>query len=406
MCRLFKKADDQRQDDNDEGSNFDEIETISSPNLTVCQEETRLQTAGIHASAGSNLQTAQKCVVKSSNSETSETVFPDHSCINTNDLHLLESKPNKEIHEVDSHLKGATKDIDHSLDPNSQGLQVENKTGILYMEPLFIPETDDPLCEATGKGNPFLVSDMSKNTSVEGGRLYSRADAQVAPVQIHSFADDDDIFSDAALDRFCNLPSLEEHIYSNKANHAIHSNHMMDEYGNQRVGPKIKTTSETRESPSNFVKQGTAHRRIRLQLTLEAQEKPSNNAAVSALGVSDRKSSTSADQTSTSSFLQQLTAQRRIRLKKRSLFKSSNSKNDESKTRVAESRSVPEEVRQKISPDDEHGEKACSQKTPISYVLGSWPVSAVYMIKAVLAILLFMAFIGLWKAWNWSVFSS
>ena len=97
---MFKKTDDPRQDDNDDASNVDEIEAVSSPNLTICQQDLLVEPVEAEASPGSNVQTAEKCVVKTSDSVTSETVFPNRSHSNTYDRHLLVSKTVEDIHEV------------------------------------------------------------------------------------------------------------------------------------------------------------------------------------------------------------------------------------------------------------------------------------------------------------------
>lgn len=460
LCRLFKKADDPRQDDNDDASNVDEVEPVSSPNLTICQEDLRLAPVEAEASPGSNDQRAAKCVVKTSDSMTSETVFPDHSCSNTYDDHLLVSKA-VDIHEVNSHLEEAMKNISDSLDPNLQGQQSGFNQGTLDMEPILIPEigdgynglqllginerdpisdfldsaiikTDNLLLDETGKGASNLGSDMSKNVYVKGEGLGRGADVEVAPlqrdvsnedpVQIHQFADDDEIFSDAALDRFCNLPSVEEHVCFAKPVPGVQSNLRMVEYDNRRSGAKIKTKSRRQQSPSDFVKQGTAERRIRFQIKLEAWENSSNEAKenkseaivtkrssfspkVSALGFAVRNSLISAPQPSTSSLSEQLNSRRKIRLKKRSEFRRYISEQDETKPRIAETREASEEVDQKISADKSDDSKPVQKlashvrsMSVLSYVVGCSPVSPVYVIKVVLAIFLFMAFIGLWKS--------
>ena len=66
--------------------------------MTICQD-LPLGHVEAEASPGSNAQRAAKCVVKTSDSMTSETVFPDHSCSNAYDDHLLVSKA-VDIHEV------------------------------------------------------------------------------------------------------------------------------------------------------------------------------------------------------------------------------------------------------------------------------------------------------------------
>lgn len=241
-------------------------------------------------------------------------------------------------------------------------------------------------------------------------------------MQIHQFADDDEIFSDAALDRFCNLPIVEEHVYFAKPVPGVQSNLRMVEYDNRRSGAKIKTKSRRQQSPSDFVKQGTAERRIRFQIKLEAWENSSNEAEenksepivtkrssfspkVSALGFAVRNSLISAPQPSTSGLSEQLNTRRKIRLKKRSEFRRYISEQDETKPRIAEAREAYEEVDQKISADKSDDSKPVQKlashvrsMSVLSYVVGCSPVSPVYVIKVVLAIFLFMAFIGLWKS--------
>jgi len=232
------------------------------------------------------------------------------------------------------------------------------------------------------------------------------------PVQIHHFADDDEIFSDAALDRFCSLPSVEEHIHSANPILGVHSNLGIAECNNNhRAGAKIKIASRRLQSPSNFVKQGTAERRIRLLMKREAREnlsnKPEENKSeaiftkrsnfspkVSALGSAGGNALTSAPQPNISCLLQQVSTRKRIQLRKRSESHGYISEQDETDA-------VDQKICADKSDDSKPVQKLASHKrslSVLSYVVGCCPVLPVSVIKVVLAIFLFMAFIGLWTA--------
>lgn len=90
LCRLFKKVDDPKPEDNDDGSHIDEVETnIDSPNpTTITQEDIRSEAAVIQASPLSVEQSveqqsvSQNCAVKTPESLTTDTAFPDRPMLN------------------------------------------------------------------------------------------------------------------------------------------------------------------------------------------------------------------------------------------------------------------------------------------------------------------------------------
>lgn len=95
LCRLFKKAEDIKQDDNDDASHSDEVETnVLSPNPTnISQEEIRSEPAVVQASPVSVEQSVEQqvvsehCAVKPSDSITSETMYPARPPMNEEMTH-------------------------------------------------------------------------------------------------------------------------------------------------------------------------------------------------------------------------------------------------------------------------------------------------------------------------------
>nr|AGT96630.1 NAC transcription factor [Suaeda liaotungensis] len=81
LCRLFKKADDIKPDDNDDASHSDDVVTnVPSPNPTnISQEDIRSEHAVVQASPLS--------VVKNADSFTSDTVYPDRLQMNEEMAH-------------------------------------------------------------------------------------------------------------------------------------------------------------------------------------------------------------------------------------------------------------------------------------------------------------------------------
>ena len=104
---MFKKADDLKNDENDDVSNPDEVEVdTASPNVTS-HEELASTPAALQLSSASNGQAMQQAmidgnlVVKTSDSMTSETVLPDRSHSSSYGHQLVDSKVNVEMnHEV------------------------------------------------------------------------------------------------------------------------------------------------------------------------------------------------------------------------------------------------------------------------------------------------------------------
>jgi len=232
---------------------------------------------------------------------------------------------------------------------------------------------------------------------------------------------------------------------------------------NRGSGTGIQIRTRTRSSPafSHIVQQGTAHRRIKLQvepLRIKSKERDSSEATitkedrscspvfaetdlstvasheeifcVAELGEKvaspgETESSTNNDEVSVtgikiraclqrpkptpSSFVEQGTAQRRLRLQKRFELQSNEPEDKEANEKVREARSWSEHIDEKILDDKSDGKSSagkvdggCHQK--LSSHEG-WK-SARYMIKVVVVVILFMAFIGLWKARNFILLPS
>lgn len=104
---MFKKADDLKNDENDDVSNPDEVEAnTASPNVTS-HEELGSTPAVLQLSSASNGQAVEQAtidgilVVKASDSMISETVLPDHSHSGSYGHQLVDSKVNVDMnHEV------------------------------------------------------------------------------------------------------------------------------------------------------------------------------------------------------------------------------------------------------------------------------------------------------------------
>lgn len=350
ICRLFKKTDDLKQDDNDDGSNIDEVETnVLSPNQTnISQEDARSEPAVVQASPGFVEKTVEQQKlpksrkVKTSDSITSEATKPtvpyqSHSFSYDNMRHG--SEVHEEItHEVDSCLNeqmvfGAPYETDEPLNPpmifynndppKPQTLQqMHGNQEIAGLKSSFIPDNgdvgtefqfpnnygrdhisdfldsviiDQDFPDYLGYGNrgPSLTErdvredvDMMgwKKASINESGSCSGSDVEVSqlqydigpfggvasncgvpkfieqPVLNNTYTDDDNVFSDANVDRFCNLSDEEDEFIPG-------NNFVKAGYGINNAEAKIQIRSSNRQRtllPTNFVDQGTAPRRVRL----------------------------------------------------------------------------------------------------------------------------------------------
>ncbi|GMH19668.1 hypothetical protein Nepgr_021509 [Nepenthes gracilis] len=245
ICRLFKKQDDDRREDNDKGSDCDEIETVvSSPTATNISHE-RLPPACIRENAVVEVSDMMKSDILGG------PCCPNNGCdAGDSDVQIGE----------ETTLRGP---------PPLHHLNVELVSGLINADDCSLEETHS-------RGAPFFEGATMKNNSpsqrdefIEEGTPTQHHAAFVDDLQMGfpnsmkknpPFADDD-IFSDDALARFCNLPaSFQEP--------SVSSLEQPDNSGNIETGIKIRTRFQSRPL-SNFVDQGTAQRRSCLQMNSE-----------------------------------------------------------------------------------------------------------------------------------------
>lgn len=523
LCRLFKKADDLKNDENDDVSNPDEVEAnTASPNVTS-HEELASTPAVRQLSSASNGQALQQAmidgnlVVKTSDSMTSETVLPDRSHSSSYGHQLVDSKVNVEMnHEVDSEINEAMKNVygspesylTYHLMHGDEGLGgtgtplstdfVDSHNGLLLEDVIegdaiseflnnVIIDPEDTFCKgAVNQGATFLGSGMWKNDSNawlsnEGGSC-SGSDVEVAQVQNDvgfvgcvtsekyynkpgdnehtiqtQFFADDNVFSDAAIDRFCQLPIAEEPMCYFPPSEPFRGNYPAAEDENRGVGTGIKIRHQTRRTlplSPNVAQQGTAPRRIKLQMSLQPRSIKFEEKDLSETTITEQDSSLSPEfaeidsstvtphdifcvaeltektaspketessmndceivqsgtkirthlrrsQPTPSCFVEQETARRRPRLQQRLELQSYTSEVNEANEKVCAASSSSEQIHKKTSKTDgksSSGEADGGCDKRLSAYRG-WK-SARHMIKVVLVAILFMAFIGLWKARN------
>ncbi|XP_057526638.1 protein NTM1-like 9 [Amaranthus tricolor] len=307
LCRLFKKADEVKLEDNDDGSHTDEVEpNIDSPNPTYITQDIRSEPAVTQASPLSVEQSVEQRIatqnpaVKPSNSLASETAFPERPVLNE-----------ETMAEVNSHFIKS----DHFDDFLFDKLGLHENQGPGWMDDIFSQEIGDglnvwPLQDINVK-DPFshlfdsLIdtdapdykkaiyqgavnadNDMWKNSSIKEGGSCSGSDVELAQQQHDvgfvrdgknideqtynkdSFEDhlwnDNDVFSDASLYRFCNSQSTSEPSYYAPP---LSASSVKTEDITQFVGNReIQIRSRGRQLPQpNFNVQGTAPRRIRFE---------------------------------------------------------------------------------------------------------------------------------------------
>ncbi|XP_010671302.2 protein NTM1-like 9 isoform X1 [Beta vulgaris subsp. vulgaris] len=471
LCRLFNKADDVKPDDNDDGSHTEEVETnICSPNPTIIsQEDIQSEPAVVQASPLSVEQSVEQqmisenCVVKTSDSTTSEALYPDRTQANVEMMHEVDShvnEPNYFYDPPEGYFKWPTMPLNQGpvgmddLFPADIGdgrseLHFQDNNGrdpiADFLDSVLINPDMPVYEEAVGQGPLSIGGDMWRNSYMKESGSCSGSDVDVVRyqgdvgyircitgnnkncndpkgnkeiIQQHTLADDDDIFSEASLDRFLNIPSVKA------------------EDGNQFVGNNgiiIRSHMRGRQmQSSNFGEQGSAPRRVRLQVNNDEEkhlefavtERSCSPAAfdlsstiapsedvISLADLGENAAGHNGEVVETgikirthlqrsrfgaSKSVQQGTAHRRIRLQKRS---SNKFKVAEVKPLVAEVRNESEKVVEKQCAGNSDGgpDQKCS------FVKKSMMV---HMVKVVMVVFLFMACIGLWIARNVSILSS
>ncbi|XP_074296335.1 NAC domain-containing protein 14-like isoform X2 [Silene latifolia] len=352
LCRLFKKSDELKEDENDDGCNIDEMETgVLSPYPTnISQEDARSGPAFVQASPGSVEQpleqhkTSKNLMVKTSDSLTSEATkptIPDYSHSHIHGNIRDKSYGNEEIaHEVNSRIAAtippdapcetsfpATEVVEYNHDDFLK-LQMHSNQGMAGMEALFttdigdgqigfhfqdidgrdpisnflnsVVNQDDPLhLKVDSHGAPLNEKEMREDADLMRWKkppIYksgscSGSDVQVPhlqhdvgrigcktshcnelelsakPVKNSAYTDNEDLFSDAALERFCNLSNVDNEFFDQNSL-------VKAEDDNYIVGSKIQLRSNGRRTepqPTNRVHQGTASRRIHLATDAEGK---------------------------------------------------------------------------------------------------------------------------------------
>ncbi|XP_057547137.1 protein NTM1-like 9 isoform X1 [Amaranthus tricolor] len=309
LCRLFKKVDDPKPDDNDDGSHIDEVETnIDSPNPTsITQEDIRSEAAVIQASPLSVEQSveqrsvSQNCAVKTPESLTTDTAFPDRPMLNEVMTPGVDSFYGDDFSELYFNINsmhenegpGCMDDIFTSqMDDGQNGLHIQYINGrdpISHFLDSILIHSDAPNCKEAGhQGAVIVESDLWKNTSMKESGSCSESDVEIAQQQNdagfvnsmpsnknynepngykelfqNQFWDDGDVFSDASLNQFCNSQDIPEAINYNPP---LPASFVEAEDRTQFVGNNgIQIRTRGRHLPqSYFSEQGSAPRRLRL----------------------------------------------------------------------------------------------------------------------------------------------
>ncbi|KAH9611306.1 hypothetical protein KSS87_023668 [Heliosperma pusillum] len=506
LCRLFKKADDLKQEENDEGSNIDDLETnVPSPNQTnISQEVVQASPCSVEQTVEQHML-LENGIVKTSDSMTSEATLLDHQSYSNGNFRHGSQVNEETTHEADSYIDGTTyirdpfeSDVrvneamkynhDDHLKPQPLP-QMHVNQEMAGMEPLyttdigngltefefqdinerdpisdFISSTliynDDPRLFGVNTQGPALTErNMFENVDLMGWKKSSinesgscsGSDIEVAQSQYDigsigfttsygnepKFGGDDEFFSDAALDRFCNLPDEGEQFITQRS-------FVKPENDNYDVDSKIqiRTNHRQRELQSTgYILQGSAPRRVRL-LAIDSKDPVSKvlkEESVSTLtegsclsaesscitphedliclaelsdapaaandGESYRNDEQVVDsgikirprarkiQPSPSSGANQGSATRRIRLQKLSI-ESFKAEDDSSKSMGPKNMKLSEEVDQKSCTD------VSDETRVISKGVGLRSVVHLRMVLVSMFALLFMACIGVWKSQN------
>ncbi|GAB2227569.1 hypothetical protein Droror1_Dr00009392 [Drosera rotundifolia] len=326
LCRLFKKDEEKKQDENDDGSNCDDQDTLApSPTATKYSgEDFPSDPAVLQHSPVSAGCTVEKCEGDASDRSSSEIIVPFQCASNSGNAFDYEAKLEEEAaHVVDSQLHEA---LDYFYDPQDppslshlDNMVLERDDGMGHLFPFAHGDG----CSEMPSERAYETDDISKfldsmfdnsgqlfgvehdeaffgETAIRQNSAAYREDAFIREKGVCSgdpFAEgshgeqggafvkrfsvgsvndqptgschiiqnpvlvDDDIFSDASLERFCNLPNAIDNApvsYVRNVNET------------RRAENVIKIRSRAQDQlpfPSMFVEQGTAKRRVRLQIT-------------------------------------------------------------------------------------------------------------------------------------------
>ncbi|GAB4858631.1 hypothetical protein Ancab_010104 [Ancistrocladus abbreviatus] len=307
ICRLFKKQEDKKQDDNDDGSNCDEGETlVSSPTGTnISHEDQPSEPALVQESPISATPTVEQtavsgnCMVEASG-RTYDVLAP-FQCPSNSNAYDSESRMEEEI----THWDPPSPLHHMPVEPESANITqtaaigydyggIKSQDGIYgkdaisaFLDSVLVNPNDYHFGEIVSKGNPIVESPTwedpafpqrnvfiresgsSSGSDVEGAYIQNvmafvgdehRGTAH--PIQNPDFAEDE-IFSDPSLDHFLNLPD-------NFGEPSIHSVEPVADDKMVESGIKIWThLRRSQPSAPNFVEQGKANRGFCLQKRLE-----------------------------------------------------------------------------------------------------------------------------------------
>nr|WLO57463.1 NAC transcription factor 4 [Rheum palmatum] len=317
LCRLFKKHDDKKQTDDDDGSNFDEGEAIvCSPTITNSTPH-----GGLQSDSALLQQSPVSCAQSIENpgnnvnkgAQVSEYLISDSSMpaqSNSNSVNNCDDIQQNKIStpEVSSEIDDAIQyfyvpetplpplhqmhagrgtaimdQIDTAgfgIPPGAMQFQKSDSDKAIsdFLDSVLINPEDYP-SETWNSEVPIIEGFDYKNMDgvsldnvlkKEGGSC-SGSDVEATQLQestgnVHllqppSYADDD-LFSDAALEHFCNTPSFEaKSICTIQYANPYQQSGMVDERADR--GIKIRTRARPNTSlPTNRFNQGTANRRI------------------------------------------------------------------------------------------------------------------------------------------------
>ncbi|GMH18427.1 hypothetical protein Nepgr_020268 [Nepenthes gracilis] len=319
ISRLFKKPDDKKQEDSDEGYNCNEGETLAaSPTATnLSMEYLPSELASVKESPTS-MAVGEDGVVEVSDRAMSYDLV-SAECSNSCNVGGSEVQVEEETHEVDSHLD---EDLKYFYDPQEppsplnlvtcdllsaetevlplatgyasgySGIQFQNdiceKDAISdFLKSIIVDPADFPCEDFESPAAAAFAESPTRNVYIKEKGSCNGSDVEVTESQhdltfaghgstcnlgddwreiLHSTENpaltDDDIFSEAALAQFCNLPNGFQEADSLQAN--------FNEKSESRI--KIRTHPRHNEPKApNIASQGTARRRIRLQSRIAVQ---------------------------------------------------------------------------------------------------------------------------------------
>ncbi|KAL9275561.1 NTM1-like 9-like protein [Drosera capensis] len=298
LLRLFKKDEEKKQDENDDGSYCDDQDTLApSPSATKYSgEDFPSNPAVLQHSPLSAGYTVEKCEGDASDRLSSKIIVPFQCAGNSGNAFDSEAKLEEEAaHEVDSPLREALAHFCDPQDPPSlshlDNMVLERDDGMGLLFP-FSPgdgcsemrserayETDDisefldSMFDNSGGvaendealrlqcGAPFAEGsheEQGEAFTTQCGAFTTQCGALVTRLSVGSV---DDIFSDASLERFWNLPNAIDNApvsYTGNVNET------------KRAENVIRIRSRAQDQlpfPSMFGEHGTAKWRVRLRIT-------------------------------------------------------------------------------------------------------------------------------------------